>query len=93
MRFPSWAMTDDKMKVKYLLSVAALEVGPNGDLVGLSLASGVSYHTLLWSMKNNVSPKIAEQICDSVKNTGIRPYWLTNPGWIRLDAETGDILE
>lgn len=93
MRFPKWALTSSLNKSKYLLSLAAMEIGPNATISDLAHASGVSYHTLLWAYNNSVSPKVAEKICAAVPGTGLQRHWLTNPDWIEIDEATGEISE
>ena len=93
MRFPKWALNDDRMKVKFLITQAALEIDPNARMADLAKAAKVSYSTLLWATQNNVSSAVAEKVCSAVPLTGLRPHWLTNPSWIKTDSETGEILE
>lgn len=93
MRFPPWARHDGRMKVRYLMSLAALEVDPDGSLKSLAKAADVNYDTLLWNIRYTVSAQMAETICDVARTSGIRPHWLTNPEWIRVDEISGDILE
>ncbi|MCL3317775.1 hypothetical protein L6P55_23820 [Klebsiella pneumoniae] len=81
------------MKVRYLMSLAALEIDPEGRLTVLAKAAGVNYDTLLWNIRNTVSAQMAETICDVASTSGIRPHWLTNPDWVRFNDESGEILE
>lgn len=93
MRFPDWALNDDRMRVKFLMMQAALEVDPNARMAELAKAAKISYPTLLWAVQNNVTSTVAEKVCKAVPHCGIRPHWLTNPSWIKTDSETGEILE
>lgn len=93
MKFPRWALENEQMRVRYLLGFAALEVAPTGGLRKLADAANINYSTLMWSVVNGVSPRVAESICEVAKDSGIRPHWLTNPAWIRVDNVTGEILE
>lgn len=93
MRFPPWARGDGRLKVRYLMNLAALEIDPEGRLTVLAKAAGVNYDTLLWNIRNTVSAQMAETICDVARTSGIRPHWLTNPDWVRFNEESGEILE
>lgn len=93
MRFPPWARNDGRLKVRYLMNLAALEIDPEGRLTVLAKAAGVNYDTLLWNIRNTVSAQMAETICDVARTSGIRPHWLTNPDWVRFNDESGEILE
>ena len=93
MKFPPWAIEDISLRPKYLAGIAALEVDPNGNLNLLAKAAGVKYDTMLWNIHNKMSAKVAERICQAAKTSGIRPHWLTNPGWIKVDPKTGEILD
>lgn len=92
MRFPKWAMVDSQYKAKYLLSLAAMEIGPAATMSDLAHASKVSYPTLLWAYNNRVSPAVAEKVCKAVPELGIKPHWLTNPEWIEIDEVSGEII-
>lgn len=93
MRFPKWAREDDRSKVRYLISLLALEVDPAGNKRALAKAVGVKYDTLSWNYRYHFSSKIAEKVCLALPESGIKPYWLTNPSWIKIDEETGEIIE
>lgn len=93
MRFPNWASGNPKNRVKFLISLMALEASPAGNMAELSKLSGVQYPTLLWALGNKVSPTVAEKLVAAVPNCGVKPYWLTNPEWIVVDSETGDVIE
>jgi hypothetical protein len=93
MRFPKWAISDDRMKVKYLMMQMALEVDPNGRMAVLAKEADVGYETLLWAIRNNVSSVVAEKVSAAVPQCGVRPHWLTNPSWIKFDETTGEIFE
>ncbi|AKJ73871.1 endolysin [Salmonella phage 37] len=49
------------MKVKFLMTQAALEIDPNARMADLAKAAKVSYSTLLWATQNNVSSAVAEK--------------------------------
>lgn len=93
MRFPKWALTSGLNKSKYLLSLAAMEIGPTATMSDLAHVSGLSYHTLLWAYNNRVTPPVAEKICAAVPDLNIKRHWLTNPDWIEVDSATGEIKE
>lgn len=93
MRFPKWALSSGLNKSKYLLSLAAMEIGPNATMSDLAHAAGVSYHTLLWAYNNKVSATVAEKVCEAVPDMGLKRHWLTNPDWIEIDSATGEFKE
>lgn len=93
MRFPKWALSSSLNKSKYLLSLAAMEIGPTATMSDLAAKSGLSYHTLLWAYNNRVTPQVAEKVCAAVPDLCLKRHWLTNPDWIEIDSETGEITE
>lgn len=93
MRLPTWARSSDQLKVKYLMSLAALEVSQEGRLSDLAEAAGIKYPTLLWNVQNNVSATVAEAICKVAPGAGIKPHWLTNPAWMTVNMQTGEVSE
>ena len=93
MKFPPWAIKDHSLRPRYLAGIAALEVDPDGNLTKLAKAAGVNYDTMIWNLRNTVSSQMAVKICEAAKTSGIRPHWFTNPDWIKIDPDTGEILE
>lgn len=92
MRFPQWALKDKQSKVRYLIALAALDIGKTARLSDLAKAADIQYETLLWASNNNVSANVAEKICAAVPGLNLKPYWLTNPEWVKTD-ENGVIVE
>lgn len=92
MRLPKWALSDDKNKVKYLITVAALDVDPSASITELAKKAGLPYGTLVWAFNNSVSKNVAEKICKAAPDSGIKPHWLMNPEWIQINSETGEIV-
>lgn len=93
MRFPKWARNDDRAKVRYLFALAALEINKTARLSDLAKAMDIPYDTMVWAANFNVSPKIAEKVCKAAPELGLKPYWFTNPEWIKFDESTGEISE
>lgn len=93
MRFPKWAAGDDRLKVKFLIMLMALEADSNGRMTALAKHAEIPYESLMWAISNNVTSGMAEKLCKSVPDCGVRPHWLTNPAWIAFDKETGEITE
>nr|ELR5076411.1 hypothetical protein [Providencia rettgeri] len=92
MRFPKWALAESQNKAKYLLSLAAMEIGPTATMSDLAHAAKIPYPTMLWAYNNRVSAAVAEKVCNAVPGLKIKPHWLTNPEWIETDEVSGEII-
>lgn len=93
MKFPIWARGDSRNKLKFLCNLMALHVSSDGQVLGLSEASGVPYSTLRRAIyTGRMTYRVARRVARSAPLSGVKAIWLVAPEEINLNSD-GEVEE